>query len=66
MTNKIKPVRVSPVVILPRGNNVVDVFVGGGWEQHSVFQVSAGGFPKLVKGSPLTQEQYNFLREQVQ
>lgn len=44
--------------------NVVDVFVGKGWERWTRFQV-VKGHPKMLAGQPLTSEDYDELRRVV-
>ena len=60
-----RAIRESAVVVLPRGHGIIDVFTGKGWDNHSVFKLIKG-VPHLIKGfDPLTEEEYNKLREQL-
>ena len=53
----------GPVVVMPR-YDVVDVFTGKGWDNHSVFKVIKG-FPKFVSGNPLSEDDFKTLRRLV-
>jgi beta-xylosidase len=46
------------VVVLPRDNNLVDVFTGTGWTRHTVFEVNGPNQIKFVKGFALTQAEF--------
>jgi len=60
-----KTIREGPVVIYPRDRGVIDVFVGKGWDQHTMFKV-VRGVPHLVKGyDPLSEKDYDLLKELV-
>lgn len=49
--------RDAAIVILPVSHGV-DVFTGKGWSQWTRFDTSQG-FPKLVAGVPLSEDDYN-------
>lgn len=57
-----RTVRVGDVVVFPREHGIIDVFTGKGWEHHSVFKVIRGA-PRLVEGNPLTEREYNELKD---
>jgi len=57
-----KAVREGNILVLPRNNETVDVFLGSGWENHSVFKLESGK-PKLVAGTGLSEVQFRFVRK---
>lgn len=55
-------VKEGEVLVFPRNDSVADVFVGSGWENHSVFELK-GGKPTLVRGAGLPEVQFRFVRK---
>lgn len=55
-----RSLRNGSVIVLPRGNNLVDVFTGTGWARHSVFNVSNGKI-KLINGFGLSNDEFSLL-----
>jgi hypothetical protein len=50
------------VIVLPRGNGLVDVFTGLGWVRHSLFNITNGKI-KLVRGYGLTENEFSTVLE---
>jgi len=50
------------VVILPRDEKLADVFVGKGWQNHSVFEL-VKGWPTLRDGNGVSDAEFRFLRK---
>lgn len=59
-----KTVREGPISVYPRGQGVIDVFTGTGWEKHSVFKI-VKGHPRLESGAPLSEKEFTELKEMV-
>ncbi len=60
-----KQIQGENILVVKGGtSNVVDVFVGKGWERWTRFQVIKG-HPKMLAGQPLTSEDYEELRKVV-
>jgi len=59
-----RPVREGPLVVFPREHGIIDVFTGRGWDHHSVFKLIRGS-PRLVEGNPLSERDYNELKDMV-
>lgn len=57
-----KKVAKGAIVVLPVNKWTADVFTGDGWENHSRFQLFKGHL-KLVAGTPVTEAEYNTLKE---
>jgi hypothetical protein len=57
-----KTKREGDLVVLPRDNDLVDVFTGTGWKEHRVFQVNKGHL-KLISGPGVSEEQFKELRK---
>lgn len=57
-----KRVAKGPIVVLPINKWTADVFTGTGWDNHSRFQLFKGHL-KLVAGNPVTEQEYNQLKE---
>lgn len=55
-----KTVREGLVVILPRNDELVDVFTGIGWKQHTLFALKDNA-PVKVKGPDIGPGPFNFL-----
>ena len=62
-----KTVREGLVVILPRNDELVDVFTGIGWNQHTLFAIRDSEVgepllaPKKLKGPDIGPGPFNFL-----
>lgn len=49
------------VFFKPRSKWIVDVFTGEGWENYSCFRIFRGE-PKLIQGTPVTDEEYKEIK----
>ena len=52
----------GPIMVLPINKWTADVFTGQGFDNHSRFQLFKGHL-KLIGGSPVTDQEYNKLKE---
>lgn len=52
------------LVIKKLNKQTLDVFAGAGWDNWSRFDIGSG-FPKLVKGNPLSEDEYKELLSNV-
>lgn len=57
-----RAIKEGNIIILPRNGEVADVFLGIGWENHSIFRL-VDGKPKLEKGTGLSETQFRFVRK---